>query len=335
MNNYENIFNQNLLDKLGVVDWGYTESYIPASLKNYNDWISRGDQGVLTYLTGERQNKRQNLKNYFNQYQSAMVFLFDYGRIKKSLKSFENSKLNNGMKISPYVLGFEGLDYHFTLRERLNELSEFLKSQSSGLETVFSLDTQPILERDLAYKSGLGWFGKNSMLINRKHGSNFIIGSLLLNKKLEIAPTSLESDHCGNCTACIDACPTNAIDEVNRTLFADKCISTWTIEVFKDSIEAPEGMRNSNGEIFGCDICQDVCPWNNPKKFLFNFELPEKAREIVDFFMLRPKNEIIEDLSSMSNKSFKRNFKGTPLERTGRIGILKNIKFYLNNIFKS
>ena len=203
-----------------------------------------------------------------------------------------------------------------------------------NLEAKFSLDTQPILERDLAYRAGLGWFGKNSMFINKSKGSFFIIGSLLLSEKLPLSKLKNEVDHCGQCTACIDSCPTQAIDPKTRTILTQKCISTYTIELFKDGTTPPIGFIPGASEIFGCDICQDVCPWNkrvfrNYSK-INNFKEHEFSKEkeslISGFFLKKPLEEIIKKLKGMSNRGFKKQFKGTPIERTGRVGLLKNLK---------
>jgi epoxyqueuosine reductase len=152
------------------------------------------------------------------------------------------------------------------------------------------------------------------MLISKKHGSFFLISSILINKKLNLNTRTIEIDHCGNCTKCIDACPTNAIID-NKVIDANKCISTFTIELFKDA-EAPKGYPTNRGEIFGCDICQDVCPWNT--KPLDKSELMESPEYL----------KIFEEtnLEVISNREFKKIFKGTSLERTGRVGLLKNIK---------
>jgi epoxyqueuosine reductase len=154
------------------------------------------------------------------------------------------------------------------------------------------------------------------MLINKKLGSYFLISSIFLDKKLDLSSKPVEPDHCGTCTRCIDACPTSAIID-GRQIDASKCISTFTIEMFKDNVEAPKGYPSEREEIFGCDICQDVCPWN--AKPLLRSELGNYAAFEKTFKNI--------DLTSISNREFKRVFKGTSLERTGRVGILKNIKY--------
>jgi epoxyqueuosine reductase len=252
-----------------------------------------------------------------------LVFLFDYKNVSPNLIS------KDSQKIARYTLGFEGLDYHLVLKKELGDLGKKLASEYPDLKFVLSLDIHPVLERDLAYRAGLGWFGKNSMMISKNQGSYFIIGSLLFNQSFNISPKSLESDHCGTCTACLDACPTDAIDGQNRTVIADKCISTFTIELFKDA-EAPIGLDKSGKWIFGCDICQEVCPWNKKMEVKENIsvELSPMQKELKNFFLDRPLKEIAAELEGMSNSAFQKKFKETPMSRTGRVGLLKNLKQY-------
>lgn len=307
-------------DKFDILDIGYTEESVPMSLPYYEEWIDKEYHGPLKYLSDERMKVRSDLKNYYPKFESALVFLFSYQKTKKNEK-------DSKWKVASYVNGFEGVDYHIYIRERLSATLEKLKILYPDIEGVFSLDTQPILERDMAYRAGLGWFGKNAMLINKKEGSYFIIGSLLLNQKLPFDKKEIETDHCGNCTRCIDACPTNAIIS-DKVVDSKKCISTFTIELFKEA-PAPQGFEKTN-QIFGCDICQEVCPWN--KKPLRRIETsPKQETPIERFFLNRDVEDIVDELESMSNREFRRKFKGTPMERTGRVGLLKNLRPFKSN----
>jgi epoxyqueuosine reductase len=177
-----------------------------------------------------------------------LVFAFDYSKKKKTMDEFYQSDESNGLKISSYVFGFNGVDYHTELRDRMNQILDQLKEKYPNLSASYTLDMHPVLERDLAHKSGLGWFGKNSMLINKSFGSFFMIGSLLLDQTFDIGSEELETDHCGTCTACVEACPTDAIDVENRTIISSKCISTWTIEIF-DEADPIEG-HLEKGEVW-------------------------------------------------------------------------------------
>lgn len=320
------------LKKFDVVDFGYTEESTPQTLEAYNLWVSNGHHAPLHYLEGDRQLKRQDLKNHWSEFQSALVFLFSYHPTHFELQELtKNNPKWNGLKVASYTLGFEGGDYHDLLREKLEGIGQHLKDQYQ-LEYILTLDTHPVLERDLAMRAGLGWFGKNSMLINRSEGSFFIIGSLLLNKKLEIDIKAVETDHCGQCTRCIDACPTEAIDPLTRTIIAKDCISTFTIEQFKiDSVPSPK-MDLSSGAIFGCDICQDVCPWNKRVDRQQNFtrlSWTNAQKKVLDFFMLRPVSELHQELETMSGGEFERLFERTSFSRSGKRGLLKNIRLYL------
>ena len=304
------MLDEKFLNTLSVVDWGYTDQLEAVSYSHFKEWSESHRSGILDYLKGERADKRHSLSSYYPECQSALVFLFDYSKARVALKKKKYIR-----QIASYVLGFKGFDYHFILKDSLQQIAQHHQIDHFKI----SLDTQPVLERDLAYRAGLGWFGKNSMLINRKKGSYFIIGSLLLNRKLPLEKRKNDVDHCGTCRACLDACPTSAIEEDTRTLIADQCISTYTIELFKDA-EPPRGYEKSDW-IFGCDICQDVCPWND--KVLLN-QSPELSPSLIEDYFLKQND--FSELEKMSKREFRKKFKSTPLERTGRDGLLKNLK---------
>lgn len=310
-------FSKELLDSLGVLDWGYTEESTPTSFDKFFDWAKK-DAGELAYLKDHRRDLRSDIKKVYPEFQSALVFLFSYQEEKKYLLK---SGLND---IAGYALGYDGEDYHFEIARRLKIIFNTLLLEEA--EFRISLDTQPILERDLAFRAGLGWFGKNSMLISREHGSYFLIGSLLLNQKLDLAARELSPDHCGKCRLCIDACPTLAIDSHTRTIKVDLCLSTFTIETMRDK-DPPAGYDKSRGEIFGCDICQDICPWN--KKIIKTKEMKEymsvRSLQLIKWLQRDPKL-ILAELDVMSKRGVKRFFQGTVFERPGKVGWIKNLK---------
>ncbi|MEX1100076.1 MAG: 4Fe-4S double cluster binding domain-containing protein, partial [Bacteriovoracaceae bacterium] len=156
-----------------------------------------------------------------------------------------------------------------------------------------------------------------------KSGSYTIIGSILLNQTLNLKNDHIEPDHCGSCTACIDHCPTDAILE-DKVVDAAKCVSSYTIELFKEA-PAPAGFPAESNEIFGCDICQEVCPWNTkPLKTAGPSPSPSQEVEWIEFFNREPQ-EILKELGEMSNRQYRKKFKGTALERTGRPGMIKNL----------
>lgn len=327
------------LKELDVLDFGYTEESIPQSTHQFNTWIENEKHGPLAYLTGERQEKRQDIKNHWPEFQSALVCLFSYHSVHSELNELTKSHPDwNGLKVASYTLGFQGLDYHDFLKIKLVAIGERLKAEYQ-LEYKLTLDVHPVLERDLAYRSGLGWFGKNSMMINTQHGSFLIIGSLLLSKKLPISLEVADTDHCGQCNMCVEACPTNAIDAATRTIIAKDCISTFTIEQFKLDTEPTPKMDLTSGFIFGCDICQDVCPWNKRLDRLENREAviwTQDQKKILNFFMLKPVQEVYGQLDKMSNGEYAKYFEKTSFSRSGKRGLLKNLKLYLKqklNIF--
>ena len=151
------------LSSLGVADWGYTEDPVPSSFEKFDNWVERGENGPLNYLSDHRKDLRKNLDSVQEGFQSALVFLFSYSEEKLALENFYKSNQSNKLKVAGYSIAFEGGDYHNILREKMALIGEKL-----GKEYSFSLDIHPVLERDLAYRSGLGWFGKNSMLIHQK-----------------------------------------------------------------------------------------------------------------------------------------------------------------------
>lgn len=304
-----------------IADWAYTEESEAHTYFEYRNWISQGLAGPLSYLTDYRADIRKSLKDYYPKFESAVVFLFSYAQEKKS-----QEQECPALKVASYVTGFDGEDYHHWIKRRLEKLGSDLKGIDSELDFVTTIDAQPVLERDMAFRAGLGWFGKNSMLINKDHGSYFIIAGLLLNKKLDLPKKNMDGDHCGNCRACIDACPTSAILDGKRLIDSSKCISTFTIELFKPG-HFPEGY-NSEHEVYGCDICQEVCPWN--RKPLAR-AVEKSSGNLIKKFFAREVSLIVSDLEKMSNREFRRVFKGTPLERTGRIGVLKNLTPFLKN----
>jgi len=320
-----NLFTSQYLQTFGICDWAYSEEAKAISFDHYQQWVKQDGHGMLGYLADYRKNVRTSLSQFYPDFQSALVFLFDY----KNYKNIVRQESSNGLNMASYALAFEGADYHHVLKQRLVKIAAQIKqemaAQGIDLEFTVSLDVHPVLERDLAFRAGLGWFGKNSMLISKKHGSYFLIAAILFNQKLSVQSKLLDSDHCGTCTACIDSCPTAAIDGETRTLTADKCISTYTIELFKDQLPPPQGMHLGDGEIFGCDICQQVCPWNNKQSDQDAPNLAQAQNSLLDFFFRKPLPILLEELNNMSNQSFKRKFKNTAFERTGRVGILKNI----------
>ena len=292
----------------------------PQSLKNYFNWTELPNNTKLGYLKDHRKDMRRDLRQVYPECRSALVFIFSYAPEKK----WQDQHFLE-MRPASYLFATGETDYHLVLPERMELVLKTLKESYPGLEGKIACDTLPILDRDLAFRAGLGWFGKNSMLIHRKLGSYFLIGSILLNQDLTQKKPLLEIDHCGQCVACIESCPTQAIDGDRRVLKTDQCISTFTIEVFKPE-DPPEGFGADSSEVFGCDICQEVCPWNR-KPLEAEQSIPRSDLEssVVSEIFLTPRPKLIENLEQMSNRGYRKWVKSTALERTGRVGLLKNL----------
>jgi epoxyqueuosine reductase len=222
-------------------------------------------------------------------------------------------------RVASYALGE---DYHPLLWGKLNQLTSWLGHAVSGSHSRGVVDTAPLLERDFARLAGLGWFGKNTMLINKRMGSFLLLAAIVTTIELEIDPPHLAS-HCGSCTACLDACPTQAFPEPGL-LDAGKCISYFTIEK-RGSIPVED--RTKLGDwLFGCDICQDVCPWN--RKALEG----QEPRLLEAEWHTRDASSInLIDLLKMNEPEFRRLFRNTALWRAKRQGLLRNACLVLGN----
>ncbi|MCL4150581.1 UNVERIFIED_CONTAM: hypothetical protein GTU68_018166 [Idotea baltica] len=207
-----------------------------------------------------------------------------------------------------------GKDYHKVIKKKLKTLLSIIQQEYGDIHGRCFVDSAPLLERDLAKRGGMGWIGKNTLLLNKKQGSYFFLAEIVLD--LEIKVDEQTVDHCGTCTKCIDACPTDAIHESGYILDARKCISYLTIEL-KDQIPSEFSDKMENW-MFGCDICQDVCPWN---RF-------SKVHEEVKFI---PKDELIQKSKSeweeISEEVFDNLFEGSPVKRTKFEGLKRNIEF--------
>jgi epoxyqueuosine reductase len=216
--------------------------------------------------------------------------------------------------ISKYAYG---RDYHFVVREKLNELLTYIQSEVSPCQGRGFVDSAPVLERALAKAAGLGWIGKHSLLINKYHGSYVFIAELIID--LELAyDTPFTSDHCGTCTKCIDACPTKAI-VADRVIDATKCISYHTIE---NKEEAPTDIQaNLENRIFGCDICQDVCPWNK-------VITPNKSDDFKPIPGLLEMTKV--EWSELSPENYRMRFKKSAFERAGYTRLKRNIDYLIN-----
>ncbi|MBE0672110.1 MAG: tRNA epoxyqueuosine(34) reductase QueG [Anaerolineales bacterium] len=286
--------------QLGFILAGVTSCDPPEHFNIFEAWLSENKHGTMNYLASERSRiRRADPKQILPECKSILVLALPYPPLSQ--------KKEDEFQIAAYA---RGDDYHDIIPPRLKQIVEFIEEQiGSPIASRYYTDTGPILERELAQRAGLGWIGKNSMLINPQAGSTFFLAEILLGIELE-PDEPLTTDHCGTCTRCIDACPTQCILP-DRTLEARRCISYLTIEL-KDEI--PEELRpQMENWIFGCDICQQVCPWNR-------FSLPPDSA----FETKIPLPVLTSDLL-LSSVEFNQRFKNSPVKRSKRRGYLRNL----------
>jgi epoxyqueuosine reductase len=274
------------------------------------DWLEQGFAGEMDYMSRHADARRHPASMLPNVKSVVMVGI----NYKQPAVSRQPSA--NAGQVSCYAAAS---DYHDVLRGKLKSLLAWIQVQVPDTRGRAVIDTAPLLERDFARRAGLGWFGKNTMLIDKKLGSYFFLGALLLD--LELTPdVPFETSHCGTCTRCLEACPTDAFVGPYQ-LDARRCISYLTIEL-RGSI--PEDLRPKMGDwIFGCDVCQEVCPWN--RKSPIGHE-PAFATQITGTRV------DLEELLKLNEDEFRRRFRHTPLWRSGRAGLLRNAAIALGNL---
>ncbi len=287
--------------RLGFDQAGATPAVSSPDFDRFQEWITQGNAGQMHYLA-DRLDAYRHPHALLPEAKSILMLAMNY-------RTVEPVEPGPGQaKISRYAWG---ADYHETIRHRLHQLADFHRQLTPGAGIRGVVDTAPLLERRFGQLAGLGWIGKNTMLINPQLGSWFFLAALLTTEELAYdEPTA--ADRCGSCRACIDACPTGAIVEPHR-LDARKCISYLTIELRGDT---PEPWRASCGNrLFGCDACQEVCPWNRrtPTTTEPSFQ-PGLGMNPVT----------IAELTALDEDSFRQRFRHTPLWRARREGILRN-----------
>ncbi|REE05932.1 tRNA epoxyqueuosine(34) reductase QueG [Marinoscillum furvescens] len=265
------------------------------------EWLKRGYQGKMGYLENHF-DKRLDPTKLVPGAKSVVSLLYNY------YPEPDHNK-DSSYKIAKYAYG---KDYHFVIKDKLKEFMQSLQEEVGAVEGRVFVDSAPVHERAWAAKSGLGWVGKNSLLLNRNLGSFFFIAELIID--LELEPDPPTKDYCGTCTACMDACPTDAIPEP-YVVDGSRCISYLTIEL-KDEIPA-EFKDKMEGWAFGCDICQDVCPWNRFAKPHHEPAFTSQGWE--DFSK--------QDWEEMTEEVFRRVFKKSPVKRTKYTGLKRNIDF--------
>ena len=285
-------------DLVGITTLGPVEGF-----DAFERWVNAGYDGDMAYLARGAE-KRADTRRPFEGVCSAVVVALDYG-----------GRAPDG----PVARYARGDDYHDLMTDRLNELHRLVNAEAGrNVRGKAYVDTGPILERELARKAGLGWFGKNTNLINPKLGSYFFLGELLL--ELELAPDApFDADHCGSCRACLDACPTQAFVEPG-VLDATRCISYLTIELKGEIPREFHAAIAEGGHLYGCDVCQEVCPWN----VKFAREVKEPRFEARAVIAGKDAATLATEILAMSEDEFRAAFKGSAMKRAKAAGLRRN-----------
>ncbi len=314
---------ENKIQSLGFDFYGIAGVELSSHMDFYRDWLDKGAHGEMHYLARQDSvTRRSDLRETLPSIQTALVVAQNY---------FQDDSIDHLDDQSRAVFAryARGEDYHDVIGKKLKTLHRWLNDfVGNEVEARLYVDTGPILERELAQMAGIGWFGKNTMLINPRTGSFFFLGVLLMD--LDISPDqSFSKDHCGSCKDCLDSCPTGALlgrdSNGAPVMDARKCISYLTIE-HKGSI--PCELRPKLGNrVYGCDICQDVCPWN--KKFSTSTsESAFKTGEELDGPDLL---DLGQELVKMDEADFQTKYRKSPINRTKRKGLLRNVCVAMGN----
>lgn len=291
--------------RLGFSFVGFSKArQLDEAARRLENWLNQGNHGEMRYMENHFE-KRIDPTKLVPGAKSVISLLFNYHSDKKQQDV-------DAPRISTYAYG---TDYHFILKDKLKTLLEFIRDHVGHVEGRCFVDSAPVLEREWARLGGLGWVGKNTMLIHPKAGSYYFLAEIISDLDVSEHNTPLK-DYCGTCTRCIDACPTDAISSEGYVLDGSKCISYLTIEL-RDAI--PESFRDKmENWMFGCDICQEVCPWNR-----FSTPNNEPAFQPSDELLQMQENDWIE----LTEETFRRVFKKSPVKRTKFNGLQRNIKF--------
>lgn len=291
-------------DFCGIAKAGFLEEEAP----KLEEWLNRNYNGQMGYLANHF-DKRLDATKLVEGAKTVVSLIYNYYPGQKLPET------SDSIKVAKYAYGE---DYHMVIRDKLNQFLEILRDEIGEINGRGFVDSAPVMERQWAQKAGLGWLGKNSLLLNRETGSFFFLAELIID--LEVAPdTPLVKDYCGTCTACIDACPTDAIVD-NGVIDGSRCISYLTIEL-KDAIPSKFQGKMENWA-FGCDICQDVCPWNR-------FSKPHQEPKF------QPHPELAEfskrDWQEITEETFRKVFKNSAVKRTKLAGLKRNVDFLKSN----
>jgi epoxyqueuosine reductase len=288
--------------RLGFLSCGISKAgFLEEEAPRLENWLNQNMNGQMSYM-----------ENHFDKRLDPTKLVDGAKSVISLLLNYYPSELQNpeAYKISKYAYG---QDYHHVIKEKLKELLLFIQTEIGEVSGRAFVDSAPVLDKAWAAKSGLGWIGKNSNLITQKTGSFYFIAELIVDLDLEYDTAT--TDHCGSCTACLDACPTEAI-VAPYVVDGSKCISYFTIEL-KDNL--PQEMKGKFDDwMFGCDVCQDVCPWNRFSK-PHNEPLFTANPEILKFSK--------SDWEEITNDTFQKVFQNSALKRTKFEGVFRNINF--------
>jgi epoxyqueuosine reductase len=292
-----------LAHDLGFMFCGISKArFLEEEAPRLENWLKNGMHGTMSYMENHF-DKRLDPSKLVPGAKSVISLGYNYYPKDDLAK-------NGGLKIAKYAYG---QDYHYVIKDKLKQFMTLITDQIGEVDGRAFVDSAPVMERQWAQQSGVGWIGKNSLLLNKKNGSFFFLSELILD--LELTPDGPVKDYCGTCTACMDACPTQAIPEA-YVVDGSKCISYFTIEL-KEQI--PENVKGKfENWVFGCDICQDVCPWNRFSKPHAEqaFEPHEKLAHMTN-----------DDWREITEEVFREIFKKSAVKRTKYEGLKRNIKF--------
>ncbi|SHI32735.1 tRNA epoxyqueuosine(34) reductase QueG [Flavobacterium terrae] len=288
--------------RLGFLSCGISKAgFLEEEAPRLENWLNKNMHGQMSYM-----------ENHFDKRLDPTLLVDGAKSVISLLLSYYPSEIQNedSYKISKYAYG---QDYHFVIKDKLKDLLRFIQTEIGEVQGRVFVDSAPVLDKAWAAKSGLGWIGKNSNLITKQVGSFYFIAELIIDLELEYDYAT--TDHCGSCTACLDACPTQAIVSP-YVVDGSKCISYFTIEL-KEQI--PYEMKGKFDDwMFGCDVCQDVCPWNR-------FSKPHQEP------LFNPNSEILsyskKDWEEITEEVFKAVFKNSAVKRTKLEGLKRNISF--------
>ena len=287
-------------NKVGIVG----AQALEAEGRRLNEWLARGFHGEMSWMARDV-HKRIDPREIFPQARSVVVVALNY------FTPHQHQQSPAVGKVSRYAWGD---DYHDVVKEKLSSLLTWIREHEPHAEGKVCVDIQPVMDKAWAVRAGLGWLGKHSNVITPEHGSWVFIGELLLNLDLDCDTVQVD-DHCGTCTLCIDACPTKAITEP-YVVDSNKCISYATIE-----LRAPELPReieeNLSGWLYGCDICQDVCPWNRFEETTAEARFAPREGNI---------NADLDDIMELTPETYAARFRGSAMKRAKLAGLQRNAR---------